>query len=162
MNCVIILNQKELTVSLNRMIKEFIRERLVEELMVATDKKVVGGVLIKAIKTGRVLLLLRNDKRPVWALVSGGIDEGENVLDGLKREVYEELFLRPSEVKIDFKFIRVEHFPEKSREFHYYEGLTPREFTPILDRENLNWDWFDKNHLPSPLYKGLSEKIKAI
>ena len=31
-----------------------------------------------------------------------------------------------------------------------------------LDRENLNWDWFDKNHLPSPLYKGLSEKIKAI
>ena len=142
--------------------KEFIRERLVKALTEVEGKKIVGGVLIKAIKTGRVFLLLRNDKYPLWALVSGVIERGENILDGLKREVYEELFLRENEVKINFKFIRVEQIPEKNIEFHYYEGLTLTEFTPILDRENLNYGWFDKNKLTTPLFKGLSEKITKI
>jgi 8-oxo-dGTP pyrophosphatase MutT (NUDIX family) len=142
--------------------KEFIRERLIKGLTESEGKTIVGGVLIKAIKTGRVFLLLRNDKHPVWALVSGTIEKGENVLQGLKREVYEELFLRENEVNINFKFIKVEQVPEKNMEFHYYEGLTPTEFTPILDRENLNYDWFDKDKLPSPLFKGLSEKIAKI
>lgn len=139
--------------------KQFIKERLVSGITELEERKIVAGVLIKCVKTGSVLLLFRNDKRPIWSMVTGGIERGENVLDGLKREVYEELFIRPNQVNIDFKFIRIEYVPEKNVEFHYYQGLTPTEFIPILDKENLNSDWFPKDKLPSPLYKGVAEKI---
>jgi len=139
--------------------KKFIRERLQSKLM-EVNKNITAGVLIKCSKTDNVFLLLRNDKTPVWALISGGIDNGENVLNGLKREIYEELFIKSDNIK--FNLIHIEQIPEKNKEFHYYEGLTDFEFKPILDHENLNWGWFSKNHLPSPLYKGLAEKIKNI
>ena len=138
-------------------IKKFIRERLEQGLTELDNKKIVAGVLIKCRKTGNIFFLLRNDKRPIWSMVTGTIEKGENVLGGLKREVYEELFLRESEVKIEFKFIRVEHLDKML--FHYYEGFVDNEFTPILDKENLNYVWTQPNHLPSPLYSGISEKV---
>lgn len=123
-------------------------------------KKIVGGVLIKCTKTNRVFLLLRNDRKPTWALVSGGIDVGENVLEGLKRELYEECFIKSDNIK--FNFIGTEQIVEKNMVFHYYEGFTETEFKPILDHENLNASWFSLDKLPSPLYKGLKEKILNI
>jgi len=140
--------------------KRFIKKRLNEELMEDKPKKIVAGVLIKCTETGNVFLLLRNDKVPTWALVSGGMDQGEDILQGLQREMFEELFVRPGAVQ--FKSIRVEQIPEKNIEFHYYEGFTNSEFKPILDHENLNWGWFSKHNLPTPLFKGLAEKIAAI
>lgn len=125
-----------------------------------TPKRKAAGVLIKCIKTGNVFLLLRNDKTPRWALMSGGVDEGETPIEALKREMYEELFVRANDIL--FKYIRVEHIPEKNMDFYYYEGFTNTEFKPILDHENLNSGWFSKDKLPSPLYKGLSEKIANI
>ena len=123
-------------------------------------KKIVAGVLIKCVETDRVFLLLRNDKIPSWALMSGGVDEGEQPIEALKREMFEELFVRPGNVK--FKQMRVEQIPERNMEFHYFEGLTNSEFIPILDHENLNFLWCDLSNLPSPLYKGLKEKIIEI
>lgn len=140
--------------------KRFIKKRLNEELMEDKPKKIVAGVLIKCTETGNVFLLLRNDKVPTWALVSGGMDQGEDILQGLQREMFEELFIRPGVVQ--FKSIRVEQIPEKNIEFHYYKGFTNSEFKPILDHENLNWGWFSKHNLPTPLFKGLAEKIAAI
>lgn len=133
---------------------------LLKGLREEEEKRIAAGVLIKCITTDRVFLLLRNDKVPTWALMSGGVDKGENVLDGLKREMVEELFVRPGAV--DFKFIDIEHIPAKNLEFHYYNGFTNSEFKPILDHENLNYGWFSKDNLPSPLYKGLAEKIANI
>jgi 8-oxo-dGTP pyrophosphatase MutT (NUDIX family) len=141
-------------------LKTFIKKRLTEELMEATPKKIVAGVLIKCIETDRVFLLLRNDKMPSWALMSGGVDEGEQPIEALKREMFEELFVRPGNIK--FKQMRVEQIPERNMEFHYFEGLTNSEFIPILDHENLNYGWFSKDKLPSPLYRGLDQKIAAI
>ena len=138
-------------------LKTFIKKRLTEELMGTTPKKIVAGVLIKCVETDRVFLLLRNDKIPTWALMSGGVDEGEEPLEALKREMFEELFVRPGNVQ--FKQISVEQIPERNMEFHYFEGLCQHEFIPILDHENLNYLWCDINNLPSPLYKGLKEKI---
>jgi len=140
--------------------KIFIKERLVNGLMELERQKKVGGVLIKCIKTGNVFLLLRNDKKPTWALMSGSIDAGENVIDGLKREIHEELLINPS--NIVFNFIRIEQIPSKNREFHYYEGFVKEEFKPILDEENLNYGWFPKDKLPAPLYPDLIDKIKDI
>lgn len=141
-------------------IKKFIKKRLNEELVGTSPKRIVAGVLIKCTKTGNVFLLLRNDPTPCWALISGGVDEGEDPLAGLQREMFEETFIRPGIVQ--FKPIRIEQIPAKNMEFHYYEGFTNSEFIPILDHENLRWGWFSKDKLPTPLFRGLAEKIVAI
>lgn len=144
-------------------IKTILREALENTTVVHKDvdeKKIAAGVLIKCLSTNNVFLLLRNDRTPTWALVSGGIQNHENPIEGLKREIYEELFIKPN--ILTFKFIRVEYIPEKNMDFHYFEALTNSEFKPILDEENLNWGWFSKDKLPTPLYKGLTEKIANI
>lgn len=140
--------------------KKHIKSKLVEALDKHVNKKLVAGVLIKCSKTGRVFLLYRNDKSPIWALVSGGVDKGESPLDCLKREVREELFIHHNQ--ITFKYMGIETFPDKNMEFYYFQGFCEEEFEPILDHENLKWGWFDKDKLPSPLYKGLADKIANI
>ncbi len=141
-------------------IKSYIKQKLNEELAKIDEKSKVGGVLIKCNSTNRVFLLYRNDSQPKWALMSGGIDENENVLSGLKREIVEELSINPN--NIIFKFVGTEHIPDKNRDFYYYQGFVTKEFKPTLNSENLKFGWFDKNELPFPLYTGLEQKIKNI
>lgn len=132
-------------------------------LMEEKQKRVSAGVLIKCVETDRILLLLRNDKGDepnTWALVSGGIDKGENVLEGLKREVNEEMQIDPN--IIEYKFLEKIHVKEKNMDFHFYEGFTKSEFIPKLDHENLDFKWCDKDDLPSPLYPGLINNINKI
>ena len=126
------------------------------------EKKMIkaAGVLIKSEDTDNVLLLLRNDKTPKWSLVSGGLESDEDPMECLKREIQEELSIDPSVIKM--KKIGVENIEEKNMTFHYYEGLTSNEFKPKLDKENLDWGWFSKDKLPSPLYDGMASKLKNI
>jgi 8-oxo-dGTP pyrophosphatase MutT (NUDIX family) len=127
------------------------------------EKLLAAGVLVKSNITNKVLLLLRNDEGDVintWGLVSGGIDEGEDILTGLKREVTEEMQVNPD--IIDYNYIHCDEVSEKDVIFHYYEGYSDVEFTPTLDYENLAWGWFDKDNLPEPLYPGILNKIKDI
>lgn len=121
----------------------------------------VAGVLIKCLKTNRVFLLHRNDPNPKWALMSGGMDEGEKPVDTLIREIGEELSLNAEDL-ISFEYDRTEYIPEKNRVFHYYKGFTMSEFIPKLDHENLGYGWFSRSDLPNPLYQGLKEKIARI
>ena len=118
------------------------------------------GVLIKSNTTNRVFLLLRNDRKPRWSLMSGTMEEGENPMQTLKREIVEELKITPD--IIEYKKDKIERIPEKNKTFYYFEGFVNEEFKPTLDFENLDYGWFDKNDLPSPLYRGLKEKIDRI
>ncbi len=132
-------------------------------LMEQKSKRIVGGVLIKCTETDRVLLLLRNDKGEdpnLWSMVTGGIDEGESILEGLKREVNEEMSIDPN--IINYKFIEKIYISEKNMDFHYFQGFTKSEFLPKLDHENLDFKWCDKDDLPSPLYPGIIDKINVI
>ena len=143
--------------------KPFIKERLKGLLMEKKEKRVAAGVLVKCTATERVLLLLRNDvsEEPnTWALVSGGIDPGENILEGLKRELWEETSIDPE--IIEYKYISHSYTPNKNLDFYYYEGFTNTEFIPTLCDENLDWGWFSKDELPSPLYPNIDKKIDAI
>jgi 8-oxo-dGTP pyrophosphatase MutT (NUDIX family) len=124
------------------------------------EKQNVVGVLIKSNNTERVFLILRNDKQPKWALMSGTMDKGETPMQTLKREIIEELKINPK--IIEYKKDKVEYIPEKNRTFHYFEGFVNKEFKPTLNSENLNSGWFNKDDLPSPLYQGLKEKIARI
>jgi 8-oxo-dGTP pyrophosphatase MutT (NUDIX family) len=143
--------------------KGLIRKRLKKLLMEGTKKRVAAGVLVKCTSTNKVLLLLRNDfgdEPNTWALVSGGVDKGEDILEGLKREVSEEMQIDPN--IISYKFIEHINVDEKNMDFYYYEGFTKSEFIPTLDHENLDWGWFDINELPSPLYPNIKSKIDKI
>ena len=119
-----------------------------------------AGALIKCTKTNKVLLLLRNDKNPTWSCVAGGLEKGEDPLEALKREIKEELSI--SSDNIEFKKIGVEYIKEKNMDFHYYEAFTSTEFLPKLDNENIKFLWCGKDEIPTPLFDGVSQKIKNI
>ena len=146
---------------MKKMIRKKVRAFLNENEKVK-DTRVVAGVLIKCSETGNVLLLQRNDgkKEERWSLVTGGVDKGETILEGLKREVTEEIGINPD--IIDYEFMEVIEIPKKNKELHYYQGLTKSEFKPILNEEHHDWGWFSKDDLPSPLYPNTQEKIDNI
>ena len=138
-------------------IKEILRERLLE-----SEHKKAVGVLIMAEDTKKVLLLKRGwaPHKGCWSLLSGGMEDGEEKLETLKREVMEEIQIDADE-KLDLKSM----YTEKTNNgftFHYYEGRTESEFTLKLDDENEECGWFDCDDLPKPLYPKTEAKIKAI
>ena len=122
--------------------------------------KRVAGALIKDEDSGEILLIKRNDKTPKWAMATGKIDEGEDALDALEREMYEELFIRPGQVRLNYK--GMEHFPAQNIDLYYYEGFVRGKFKPHLDEENLDYGWFSMDNLPSPLMGGLYSKVDDI
>ena len=145
---------------MRELIKEKVRQRLTEQ---EKPNRTAAGVLVKCIETNRILLLLRNDKGDepnTWALVSGGVDPGENVLEGLKREVHEEMMINPN--IIEYKFINKTHIVQKNMDFYYFKGFTKSQFIPRLDHENMDFGWFDKDKLPAPLYPDLINNINNI
>ena len=97
-------------------------------------------------------------------MISGGIDEGEDILTGLKREIREETRIDADnpETKINFKLIKKIVNTDKNSEFYYYQGFTNTQFLPKLDHENHDYKWCDRDNIPSPLYPGLIDKINKI
>ena len=143
--------------------KQQIKESLRQHLFESKSKGDAAGVLILCLKTDKVLLLLRaagGRGGNTWNLVAGGIEEGETVLEGLKREVTEEMSINPD--RIDYKLIKKVDIPEDNITFHYYEGFTNSEFIPKLCDENTDYGWYSKDELPSPLYPDLQSKLDKI
>jgi len=120
-----------------------------------------AGVLIMAEDTNKVMLMKRGwaPHKGHWSLLSGGMEDGEDKLTCLKREIMEEIQIDADE-KLDLTFIRTEEFSKHT--FHYYEGLTKTEFIPTLDDENEEYGWFSADDLPSPLYPELKEKVDEL
>ena len=142
-----------------KVIKKIVRNFLNENVK---EVRIIAGVLIKCSDTGRVLLLERNDgnKKELWSFITGGVENNETVLEGLKREVNEEIGIDPE--IIEYKFIDKIEIPKKNKVLHYYEGFTKSEFKPILNDEHHDWGWFDKDDTPSPLFPKTQEKIDKI
>jgi 8-oxo-dGTP pyrophosphatase MutT (NUDIX family) len=122
--------------------------------------KHAAGVLILCSKTNKVLLLLRNDKKPTWSCIAGGIKKGEPILKGLKREIVEETKLDPD--KIEFEYVGDEFNEKDNTYFYYYHGFVDSELKLELDYENIEYKWCDFDLLPEPLYPKMKEKIKTI
>lgn len=135
---------------MSKLIKNLLNEAL-------TGRKRHVGVLIKANDSGRFLLLKRAGIpcKGCFSLLSGGLNPEEEPLEGLKREVSEEVQINPNIIK----YIYINKEISDKAEFYYFHGIVKEEFIPKLDFENLAFVWCDKDNLPSPLYPNLELKI---
>lgn len=120
------------------------------------------GILIKCISTGNIFLLKRGGDpfKGAWGLLSGGLEEDENPMEGLKREIQEEIKINPNIIK--YRLAWTETSSKSGTKFYYYVGIVENEFKATLDDENLASGWFSKENLPTPLYPNLELKIAAI
>lgn len=113
------------------------------------------GALVYAKSTNRYLFLLRNKSKHSgsWGIVGGKIDAGETVIQGLVREISEEI----GQDFANRKFIPLETFTADNRKFAYYTFLVTvdAEFVPVLNDEHRGYCWVELQDHPKPLHPGL-------
>lgn len=125
------------------------------------EMKRYGGVLLVCRDTDKFLLLKRNKlcSYPLsWSIVSGGIEEGEEYLEGVKRELWEETKIKSDD--IDFKLFEVDNSLVPM--FHFYIGYCDKEYDVQLCDENIDYGWFSMDNLPDPLFPTLYSSLVRI
>jgi 8-oxo-dGTP pyrophosphatase MutT (NUDIX family) len=98
---------------------------------------------------------MRNNTRTknTWGLVGGKINSHENVAEGLKRELTEEIGEFPQIIKQ----IPLETFTSMDDEFKYHSFIfvVEKEFIPILNAEHSGYAWTEIEKYPKPLHPGI-------
>lgn len=126
----------------------------------AVNKSMVGaGVFFYSEKTQRFLFLLRNNTKTknTWGLVGGKIQSSESVMEGLEREVLEEIGIKP----IVLKKIPLDSFTSADETFTYHSFIfvVEEEFIPILNDEHDGYCWVTLEKYPKPLHPGVWNSI---
>lgn len=128
--------------------------------MATSNINISCGSLILCSATNRYLFLLRDDGRypNTWGLVGGKVESGESVLQGLVREIKEEL---GGEIK-GAKIVHIEQYASKDQKFIYHTFLikVDEEFTPALNKEHKGFCWVPLENYPKPLHPGVYRTIK--
>jgi len=118
------------------------------------------GALIYCAQTHRYLFLLRNSNRHSgsWGIVGGKVEAGESVIQGLHREIREEL---GGEIK-DAKIIPIEQYTSDNDKFvfHTYLISVDEEFVPVLNHEHRGYCWVPLDDHPKPLHPGVWRSFK--
>jgi len=114
-----------------------------------------GGAVFVSLDTKRVCLFLRSSKvsnPSTWGFVGGKINPGETIINGIYREINEEMNFIPPHSKI----LPIDVYKSSDNKFIYYSViiLVKNEFNPVLNHENSGYGWFDINSLPKPLHAG--------
>jgi len=118
------------------------------------------GALIYCASTRRYLFLLRNSSRHAgsWGIVGGKVEPGETVIQGLHREIREEL---GGEIR-DAKIIPIEQYTSDDNRFVFYTYLisVEEEFAPMLNAEHRGYCWVRLEDHPKPLHPGVWRSFK--
>ena len=121
--------------------------------------KLYGGVLLIC---GEKFLLGQRNKDGsfpnCWSLFGGKIEEGESILEGIKRELYEETEIESDKIR----YIPFEEQWDMGYPYHFYLGYCNKEYGCKLNDENQDWGWFDLNNLPKPLFPTLFASLTRI
>jgi hypothetical protein len=116
---------------------------------------IAAGVLFYAFKSKHFLFLLRNNTRTknTWGLVGGKLNSHENVSNGLRRELLEEIGEFPEVLKQ----IPLETFTSMDEEFTYHSFIfvIENEFIPTLNSEHSGYAWTNIEKYPKPLHPGI-------
>lgn len=128
--------------------------------MVNNSQQTGAGALVYCRTTHRYLFLLRNGRRHAgsWGLVGGKIEPGETVVEGLAREIAEEL----GGIFQDARLIPIEKFTSDSKnfEYHTYMITVDEEFVPVLNHEHRGFCWVELRDHPKPLHPGVWRTFK--
>jgi 8-oxo-dGTP pyrophosphatase MutT (NUDIX family) len=128
--------------------------------MATNDIKQGCGALIYCTSTHRYLFLLRNDSKfpNTWGIVGGKIEQNETILQGLEREIKEELGGQIDGAKI----IPIEKYTSNNNRFVYHTFLikVEEEFVPILNQEHTGYCWVPMDLHPTPLHPGVHRTFK--
>lgn len=118
------------------------------------------GALIYARDTHRYLFLLRSTSkhRNSWGLVGGKVETGETVVQGLHREILEEL----GGTIDDAKPVPIEKFTSENQQFSYHTFMivVDTEFIPVLNHEHTGFCWVPLENYPKPLHPGVWRTFK--
>lgn len=122
------------------------------------------GALIVSRKTKRALLQLRSEierHSMCWGLWGGRLIGNEGDLEGLKRELCEELGWPgvPDTVAISHIYT----FTTKDSRFRHvsYLILCEEEFVPELNEESAGYCWVDLNSWPTPLHRNTGKMFSS-
>jgi 8-oxo-dGTP pyrophosphatase MutT (NUDIX family) len=119
-----------------------------------TSTGVGAGVLFVARSTGRVLFVKRSsrcDEPNTWCCLGGGVEYGETIEQGLRREVFEEGGYSGIYKLIPFAVARSNGFV-----YHNFFSFVNEEFVPVLNHEHTDFRWA-AHKMPSPMHP----KLKA-
>lgn len=118
------------------------------------------GALIYCTTTQRYLFLLRNaTKHPDhWGLVGGKVEASESVIQGLHREITEEIGSTINYTKV----VPIEQFTSDNGKFVFHTFLIPveQEFVPTLNHEHRGYCWVPLKDHPRPLHPGVWRSFK--
>ena len=114
-----------------------------------------GGCIFISIKTKRIMLGLRSSSvsNPhIWSFVGGKIEDGETILQGVSRELREEIGFIPTYQSV----LPIDIFRSTDGKFtyHSFAVIVGKEFMPRLNHENSGYGWFKVDGLPKPLHSG--------
>ena len=122
------------------------------------------GALIVSRRTKRALMQLRSASSTYgmnWGLWGGKLDNGEGDLEGLKRELVEELGWPgvPNTVAISHIYT----FVTKDKKFRHvsYLILCEDEFLPLLNRESAGFSSVDLYCWPNPVHRNTAKMFAS-
>ena len=120
--------------------------------VVFLSKTEAGGVLVYCSTTERYLILLRSKwvlEPNTWGIISGKLDDEENVQEAVLREAQEETGHKLGNLIPSFIF------EKPNFKFHNFVSIVEEEFTPELDWENSDYRWVKLDEMPENLHFGL-------
>lgn len=118
-----------------------------------------AGALIYAEDTGRVLLVKRSpecDEPNTWCCLGGGVEKGESIQQGLRREVMEE-----GGYSGPMKLFHYQRSETPDFVYHNHIGVVDEEFEPVLNHEHTAYRWCDPNDMPEPLHPKFAESLQT-
>lgn len=108
-----------------------------------------AGTTFMARDTGRFLFLKRSadgDEPGTWCNCGGGVEDGESVEQGARREAVEEIgYGEPYDlIPMDV------HTHPDGFTYHNFFSIVPTEFEPQLNSEHTEYVWADE--MPDPMH----------